>query len=428
MAIKTGIGVGAAQIADTSNIMNAYARRIAQQQRADAILAERQAKEATALAERREKEDARYNEELADLIAGVKTEGARDEDLPDITNSYNEIKELYRNGTSIKDPAQKAMFRAELGKNIKSLNEYAQRSNKFSKDLYAIGSDIAKNEWDYDPASVSYLNKIKRLSLKDLGQESILDPDKFKRVPNVKLLDDIFSNVNKLGEKNAQYSSEEKIGADKYRDVSVADKVYIQKNLIQGVMNSPEAYSSAKRIFVNENPGQQPTDQALTEFLTKKYEEKYPYIYKSDVKKQPKAEKQDNEDVYAGWITGAFSKNNAESIKNLKSVAGQKVDIIDNKDGTFEIKYKPMIDVGKGGVPVYIESPIPKTDKATNPGELAGILRDAGVTGAGSKLISKVGGSYRPTTQPQKTTQPISGKVTDSEFESMLKRAKALRR
>ena len=331
MAIKTGIGVGAAQIADTSNIMNAYARQIAQQQRADAILAERQAKEAAALAERREKEDARYNEELADLIAGVKTEGARDEDLPDITNSYNEIKELYRKATSIKDPAQKAMFRAEIGKNIKSLNEYAQRSNKFSKDLFTLGSDIAKNEWDYDPASVSYLNKIKRLSLKELGQESVLDPLKFKRLPNFGLIDTVIDDVYKIGKEQAQFAGE-KLEKGKRFNVNRVDPVIIQNNLIQRIQNNPEVAAAVKSLYVRETGDNEITGEKLTNFIKSKYETKHGYDYIGEARdlKEPKGSGDgDNQDKYTyrqQIITGALNNDNASINKILAALpVGSKI-------------------------------------------------------------------------------------------------------
>jgi hypothetical protein len=42
MAIKTGIGVGAAQVFDTSGIMNTYARQQAQQQKIQAAQAQRE--------------------------------------------------------------------------------------------------------------------------------------------------------------------------------------------------------------------------------------------------------------------------------------------------------------------------------------------------------------------------------------------------
>jgi hypothetical protein len=147
-----------------------------------------------------------------------------------------------------------------------------------------------------------------------------------------------------------------------------------------------------------------------------KYKTKHGFDYVGeplDLERPREAKELDNEDVYAGWLKGAFTKDKVSALKNLRSVAGTKATIVDKPDGTYEVVYKPMIDVGKGGVPIYIESPEPKTEKATNPGELAGVLRDAGITGAGSKLISKVGGANTKTntTQTPAKTKTITGKV-----------------
>jgi len=411
MAIRSGIGIGGAQVIDTRDIMSASARQIAQQQKAQALQAEREAKSAE-----------KYNEELADLMASVKTEGARDIDVPDITDAYNQIKEYYSQSAKLKD-SDKPLFRAELKNKINGLNEFAQRSNKFSKDLFAMSSDIAKNEWDYDPASVAELNKMSQTTLKQLGANAVIDPMRFKRLPNFGLIDTIIDKTYKLGEENAKFAGE-RFDKGKRFNVKRIDPAVIQNNLIQQFTSSPEAIKAISSLYVREL-GKQPTDQDLTNYIMDKYKTKHGFDYVGEAKdlERPRAAaKLDNDDVFAGWIKGAFTKNNAESIKNLNSVSGQKVTITDKKDGTFIVEYKPIIDVGKGGVPILIESPEPKTEIATNPGELAGFLRDAGVTGAGSKLISKVGGSYRsPTTvKAPATTKTTKGKTVTGKVDNKL--------
>jgi hypothetical protein len=267
MAIRTGIGVGAAQIADTSGIMNAYAKQVAQQQRAQALQAEKQAKE-----------DAAYNEKLADLLSDVKTDGARDVDIPDITKSYNELKEMYRQGLSIKDPAERALYRANLNKGVSSLNEYAQRSKKFAGDLFGVSQDIAKNEWDYDPNSVSYLSALKRTSLKDLGANSVIDPMQFKRMPNVGLIDTILDDAYKVGKEKAEYTGEvNKLG--KRFNVSKVDPVIIQNNLVQRIQNDPEASSAIKTLYARTTGDRDITGEKLTNFIKGLYETKHNYEY-----------------------------------------------------------------------------------------------------------------------------------------------------
>jgi hypothetical protein len=395
MAIKTGIGVGAAQVFDTSGIMNTYARQIAQQQKIQAAQAQREFLSAEKEKERAERAAAKFDEDIADIMASAKLGGIRDRDVEEITKAYNEVKDFYSKSGSLKD-SEKPLFRAELRNRMNTINDAAVNSIELSKRYYSLASKVAENPWDYDSKVIQDLDYINKTPLSKLGALANMDPITYQKVPNVKLLDNIMGDVNKLGEINAQYSKEEKIGSDKYKDVSIVDKAYIQKNLIQGVMNSPEAFSSVKRIFASENPGQQPTDQALTEFLTKKYEEKYPYIYKSDIKKQPKEpkpEKETNDDAYVGYLKGAFSKNRTSSIQNLNAIAGNNAKIKEVKDG-LQVTYKPIITMSAGGVPMIIENPLEETRIAKNAGELASILRSANVTGAGAKVISSVGGAY----------------------------------
>lgn len=324
MAIKTGIGVGAAQVFNTSGIMNTYARQIAQQQKIQAVQAQRDYLSAEKEKERAERAAAKFDEDLADIMASAKLGGIRDIDVEEITKAYNEVKDFYSKSGSLKD-SQKPLFRAELRNRMNTINDAALNSIEVEKKRYAIASKVAENPWDYDPKVIQDLDFINKTPLSKLGALANMDPINYQKVPNVKLLDNIMSDVNKLGEINAQYSKEEKIESDKYKDVSIVDKAYIQKNLIQGVMNSPEAFSSVKRIFASENPGQQPTDQALTEFLTKKYEEKYPYIYKSDIKKQP-AE------------TGGLTKSESKELANKDSRRRNVVDLIDNSSqDVFEL-------------------------------------------------------------------------------------------
>ena len=265
MAIRTGIGVGAAQIADTSNIMNAYGRQIAQQQKAQALQAEKEAKAAE-----------KYNEELADLMASVKTTGARDIDIPDITNAYNEIKEYYAQSAKLKD-SDKPLFRAELRNRINTLNDTAIRSGQLSKDVGAVLNDIAENEWDYDPMAVKEIREINQTPLLKLGARSVIDPMRYKKLPNFGLIDTIIDKTYDLGKKNAKFVGEV-FDKGKRFNVKRVDPVAIQNNLIQQFTSSPEAMKAISNLYSREL-GKQPTDQDLANYIMDKYKTKHNFDY-----------------------------------------------------------------------------------------------------------------------------------------------------
>ena len=290
MAIRTGIGVGAAQIADTSNIMNAYGRQIAQQQKAQALQAEREAKAA-----------AKYEEDLADLIANVKTDGARDVDVPDITNAYNDIKEYYSQSGSLKDK-DKPLFRAELMNRVKNLNEFAQRSNKLSKDYGSVLEDMAKNEWDYEPSSVNEIRTIAQTPLKKLGANSVIDPLRYKRQADPTLIIKALDDVYNLGEKNSTPSGQfvDKSGL-KY-SVKKVSPAFINNALVQKIQNDPQALQSLSVLYRRTTGDNNPTTEKLTGFLKDQYETRYKYDYLGNAM-QPRVGRSDgggssSEEVY----------------------------------------------------------------------------------------------------------------------------------
>jgi hypothetical protein len=297
MAIKTGIGVGAAQVFDTSGIMNAYGRQIAQQQRAEAVQAQREYLSAEKEKERAEREAARFDENIADIMASAKTSGARDVDVPDITKSYNDIKDFYSKSGSLKD-SDKPLFRAELRNKINSLNEYAQRSEKLSKDALAISSEIARNEWDYNPESVADINDILKTPLSKLGARANLDPQRYKRLPNFGLIDTIIDSTYEKGNENAKFAGEV-FDKGKRFNVKRIEPAFIQNNLVQRFTSSPEALKAISSLYVREL-GKQPTNEELTNYIMDKYKTKHKFDYISEARdlKEPK----DSETIYSSPI------------------------------------------------------------------------------------------------------------------------------
>jgi hypothetical protein len=279
---------------------------------------------------------------------------------------------------------------------MNTVNETSLRSKELEGRLYSTASTVAQNPWDYDPKVIQDLDYIRKTPISKLGAMANMGPLDYQRLPNFETINNIYKDTNAIGEKNSKFIEDVKENG-KRRTLSRVGEDVIKTDLIQRFTNSPEALKAINYRY-SKKFGKQPTNEDLTNYIMDEYKAKYGFDYLGaikDIEKPREAKELDNEDVYAGWLKGAFTKDKVSALKNLRSVAGTKVTIVDKPDGTYEVVYKPMIDVGKGGVPIYIESPEPKTEKATNPGELAGVLRDAGITGAGSKLINKVGGSYR---------------------------------
>ncbi len=276
MAIRTGIGVGAAQIADTSGIMNAYARQIAQQQRAQAAQAQREFLSAEKEKERSERAAAKFDEDLADIMASAKLGGIRNIDVEEITKAYNEVKDFYSKSGSLKD-SEKPLFRAELRSRMNTINDAAINSKELDKKVYDIASRVSQNPWDYDPKVRQDLDYINKTPLSKLGSFANVDIMNYQRLPNFGLIDTIIDDTYKIGKENAKFVGEIRDKGKRF-NVEKVDPAVIQNNLVQRFTTSPEAMKAISNLYSREL-GKQPTDQELTNYIMDKYKTKHSFDY-----------------------------------------------------------------------------------------------------------------------------------------------------
>ena len=319
MAIRTGIGVGAAQIADTSGIMNAYARQIAQQQRAQAAQAQREFLSAEKEKERAERAAAKFDEDIADIMASAKLGGIRNIDVEEITKAYNEVKDFYSKSGSLKD-SEKPLFRAELRNRMNTINDAAINSKEVEKKRYDIASKVAQNPWDYDPKVIQDLDYINKTPLSKLGSFANVDIMNYQRLPNFGLIDTIIDDTYDLGKENAKFAGEIREKGQRLK-VKRIGQDFIQNNLIQRFTSSPEAIRAISNLYSREL-GKQPTDQELTNYIMDKYKTKHSFDYVGEPLdlKEPKegGEDQDKYTYRQQVITGAL-QNDKDSINKIKA-------------------------------------------------------------------------------------------------------------
>jgi hypothetical protein len=319
MAIKTGIGVGAAQIADTSGIMNAYARQIAQQQKLQAAQAQREFLSAEKEKERAERAAAKFDEDLADIMASAKLGGIRNIDVEEITKAYNEAKDFYSKSGSLKN-SEKPLFRAELRNRMNTINDAAINSKEVEKRRYDIASKVAQNPWDYDPKVIQDLDYINKTPLSKLGSFANMDIMNYQRLPNFGLIDNIINKTYDLGKINAKFAGEV-FDKGKRFNVKRTTPEFIQDNLVQQFTSSPEAIKAISSLYVREL-GKQPTNQDLTNYIMDKYKTKYGFDYIGEARdlKEPKSgtDEQDKYTYRQQIITGAL-ENDPGSINKIKA-------------------------------------------------------------------------------------------------------------
>ena len=320
MAIRTGIGVGAAQIADTSGIMNAYARQIAQQQRAQAAQAQREFLSAEKEKERAERAAAKFDEDIADIMASAKLGGIRNIDVEEITKAYNEVKDFNSKSGSLKD-SEKQLFRAELKNRMNTINDAAINSRKVGERYYSLASKVAENTSEYDPKVIQDLDFINKTPLSKLGALANMDPITYQKLPNFGLIDNIIDDTYKIGKENAKFAGEV-FDKGKRFNVEKVDPALIQNNLVQRFTTSPEALRAISNLYSREL-GKQPTNQELTNYIMDKYKTKHGFDYIGEARdlKEPKSGGGEDQDKYTyrqQIITGAL-ENDPGSINKIKA-------------------------------------------------------------------------------------------------------------
>jgi len=351
MAIRSGIGIGGAQVIDTRDIMSASARQIAQQQKAQALQAEKEAKSAE-----------KYNEELADIMASYKTTGARDIDIPEINAAYNQIKEYYSQSNKIKD-SERPLFKATIKNMMNTVNDTSLRSKELEGRTYTTASRIAQNPWDYDSKVIQDLDYVKKTPISKLGALANLDPSTYERLPNFGTIDKIMADVYEIGKNKADFIEQRTEKGQRF-NVSRVDPTVIKDNLVLGLRSSPEAMKAISYRF-SKQFGKQPTEQDLNNFIMDDYKTKYNLEYKGPPKdlERPRGDgggAEADKLSYRQQLIGGAMQLDPASLSKMQAQlpSGSKID---------PLLSKKIEGYSKGGYPIYkVRVTIPGTD--TRPG------------------------------------------------------------
>ena len=217
MAIKTGIGIGEAQVYDTSSLINNFAKLLQKQQQ----------------------DEARFQTEIADILTKVDTKGVRDQDKAEIAKMYAATKDLYTQAANTKNFQEKALLKSQIAKAVGDINEYAANSVNFSKKFADLNNRIAQDYYAYDPKVLDKLREVGSKSLIEMGSDSQLDPFQYLKTPDIKSRDNLFSSIYKRGENFAKATTQSLPGGMK-QVVKVTPDSFIITNIQQGINSDPE--------------------------------------------------------------------------------------------------------------------------------------------------------------------------------------------
>jgi len=247
MPIKSGIGFGAAQVYNQpSALVNTYGKLLQQQAQ----------------------ENAKFQNELADLIGKVKTEGARDIDKPLFAKAYDEVKDLYRQAASVRNTTERNLIRSQLTSGIQSLNEAAARSAEEAK-LYkeTLGRVATTGQFLYDP---NKLNEFKLRINKPITQLTAFNPLDLERIPDDSIRDRAYDNMYTELKNKSVYKTVN-IGGGKEQEIGVVNPTVVTANIIERIGKSPEWLNLATRNYVQANPGKEPQLEDIIDNEVKLY-------------------------------------------------------------------------------------------------------------------------------------------------------------
>lgn len=231
MAIKTGIGIGEAQVYDTSGLINNFAKLLQKQQQ----------------------DEARFQTEIADILTRVDTKGVRDQDKAEIAKMYAATKDLYTQAANTKNFKDKALLKAEISKAVRDINEYAANSVNFSKKFADLNNRIAQDYYAYDPKVLDKLRDVGSKSLIEMGSDSQLDPFQYLKMPDAKIRDTFFNDIYKNAESFAK-SSRVNTGGGFYEPIKTASDDQLLSNIQIKLSSNPEYRKLALSTLRQQNP------------------------------------------------------------------------------------------------------------------------------------------------------------------------------
>jgi hypothetical protein len=391
MSIKTGIGVGEAQVFDTNDIVNTFIKQYQLQQKQDQLFAEK----------------------IADNLSKFDTTGLTGKDLERATTMYDQLRGFNQNISNLSG-TKKALLDAQIRKGMNDIKTFSANAKQFYKDRENFAIEYNKDKYSFLPEVQPMVDKVTTLSYGEALDQNLGDVNtlRMKRAPDMRLIDDSLNDFAKaikgFSDDSKPTSFTENGVVSIYR---TADPKAVEAAALAILTDSGKKFAWVD-TFKRANPGvPTPSDTDLVAFIKQSHEAKnggpvkaYTFLTNSSMAQKSGEGKQPTEgEQYSGTLNGAFSTNastRAQAIAMIKSHSkGKVVDIVDNGDNTLTFTpYSKLGGVTYPGKPITI----------TSAGQLNSQLGSVGITQSGFGVIPKL--NQGPASGSQKSTPP-SGKT-----------------
>jgi hypothetical protein len=276
-------------------------------------------------------------------MSKVKTDGARDIDKPLIAKGYDDIRELYRKATSIRNTTERNLVRAQIASGVQSLNEAAVRSAAEAKSYVdTLGRIANTGEYMYD---ANKLNEFKARINKPINQLSVFNPLDLPKIPDDSSRDKAFDNLYNELKPKAVYQVRKAAG-NREQEVGIINPTLITNNIMERLNKSPEWLNLATVNYLQENPNTKPEFKDIVANEVKLYMNRKGNEYVGSPTRIPKATggKSDEEKLTyrQKLITALVNKDNTA-----------KEDLMANLPANSKVLYttsKAIPGKSKGGV------------------------------------------------------------------------------
>jgi len=257
MAIRSGIGIGEAQVySQPSELVNTYGKIMVQQA----------------------KDRAKFEEDLATTMAKYSTKGLKDGDIKLTTEAYKNLKDKVTKYDS-RNPTQRAQALAEARAGMQSIQDYADGAMTAYSNLDKISGDILENPWKYKPESVTavkelYANPYATWSddYKDLNRA------KFEREPDGSSVQKLFNVVNADLKAQAEAGNQFNVGQKGGYKIATyfATPEQASQTILKTMDLAPESKYTLTKAYELANPDKKDYTQLdVANFATQLYKDQF---------------------------------------------------------------------------------------------------------------------------------------------------------
>jgi len=272
MPIRSGIGIGEAQIYDTSGLANQYAKQVYNRN----LQLQKQY-------EQQQKEQAKVADEMSSLLAKYSTKGLKEADIKLVGDKYIEVKDIAGKASTTKDPIERTKYINEARAGIQSISEYVDNANNNYGVLDKLAVDMSENGWRYEPEAIQEVKKLYDLPVAQWGKYASLNPTMFQRKPDASSLYAIVDDVNKDLESAVKYNPKflkTRTEGGRIYDSYVATPEQAKNALLARIQVNPKAKFTLDAMYREANPTKTDyTDLDLAQFATDNYYSKKPDAY-----------------------------------------------------------------------------------------------------------------------------------------------------